>query len=174
MALDNRTIDYIRVLHFEEHLSINAIHKRTKIDRRTITKYINVQDYKKNVQDEQFSVDYKKIREESNTKLLDMIKSNDYANITKIAMSLLTRKNLEEEIRKRGIRAVVGLISNSMDKTMALKRLEIEEEVKLKQDNSHDQLITDDNNFNKAVLEAILQLGNVEDLIDKESYVQAH
>jgi transposase len=173
MALDNRTIEFIRQLHFEEKLSINAIHKRTKLNRRTITKYVNAQDYKKNAQDTQFTEQYKKIREESNSKLLDMIKSNDYANITKTAMSLLTKKTLQDEIAKRGIRAVVGLISNSMDKTMALKRLEIDEEVKLRQDNSHDQLITEDNNFNKAVLEAILLLGDTDDLIDKESYVQA-
>ena len=172
--LDDRQIAFIRDLYINEKLNISQISKRLNINRRTVTKYINAQSFKENAQTTQFTQKLQKVREESNEKLLEMITSNKYAELTETAMGLLTPKVLQEEIDKRGIKAIIGLISNSMDKAMKRKQLAIDEEVKLRSDTSHDQLIKEDDNFNNAILEAIKLLDNTDDLLDKESLVQEH
>ena len=67
------------------------------------------------------------IKEESNETLLEMLNGTQYANITKNAMDLLTTENMQNEINTRGIKALITITGISYDKTMAYKRLMIDE-----------------------------------------------
>ena len=70
---------------------------------------------------------YAKVKKESNESLLEMLVGTQYAAITKNAMDLLTTANMEKEINTRGIKALITITGISYDKTMAYKRLLLDE-----------------------------------------------
>lgn len=70
---------------------------------------------------------YAKIKKESNETLLEMLVGTQYAQITKNAMNLLTTENMQNEIDSRGIKALITVTGISYDKTMAYKRLLLDE-----------------------------------------------
>lgn len=70
---------------------------------------------------------YAKVKKESNETLIEMLNGTQYANITKNAMDLLTTANMQKEINNRGIKALITITGISYDKTMAYKRLMIDE-----------------------------------------------
>jgi IS30 family transposase len=72
---------------------------------------------------------YKKVREESNKKILELIESNSTANIVRRALDMFTDENLEHDVSKYGIGNMYRVVGMLTDKTLAIK----EHEIKLKQ-----------------------------------------
>ena len=146
------------------------ISKTLGIDRRTVTKYLSDNSYSKNVENEQFLDNYKKLQEKSNKQILELIESTHYKNITMNILDLLDRKTLQKELEMRGMKTLVTSFGIFVDKAIQYEKLKLEREVK--SNNANDHLINEDDNFNKAMLDAINNMGNHKELVAEESYVQ--
>ena len=103
----------------------NKIAQALKIAGNTVRKHLadkdNISKYS-NLMNE-----IEQINENSNNKIIELVKSQQYSNIALNITELFSKDNLTEEFRNNGIRSLISLLGNTVDKTMALKRYEIQE-----------------------------------------------
>jgi|LGOV01.1.fsa_nt_gb hypothetical protein len=125
MAYSKIIIAEARRLHKKGN-SILSISRDMGINRATITKFVRDQRYTTNGKVNELLNKMQDIEDKSHETLLEMLESKQYANITKTAISLLTKENLQNEIESRGIRSIIALMGNSYDKTLALSRLHLD------------------------------------------------
>lgn len=67
-------------------------------------------------------------REESQSKMMDLIESSQYYNTVERALQKLTDQAMDDEIEQRGIGNIYKLIGTFIDKTTSLQRLRLERE----------------------------------------------
>lgn len=67
-------------------------------------------------------------REESQSKMMDLIESSQYYNTVERALQKLTDQAMDNEIEQRGIGNIYKLIGTFIDKTTSLQRLRLERE----------------------------------------------
>jgi len=68
-----------------------------------------------------------KIEKDSNLEIIELVKSNRYSKIANDIVGLFTIENLTKEMGISGIRNLTNLLGNTVDKTMAIKKLDIDE-----------------------------------------------
>lgn len=67
-------------------------------------------------------------REESQSKMMELIESSQYYNTVERALQKLTDQAMDNEIEQRGIGNIYKLIGTFIDKTTSLQRLRLERE----------------------------------------------
>lgn len=67
-------------------------------------------------------------REESQSKMMELIESSQYYNTVERALHKLTDQAMDNEIEQRGIGNIYKLIGTFIDKTTSLQRLRLERE----------------------------------------------
>ena len=125
--LDKAVIDRMIYLKTEEQKSDSAIAKLLGVSRGTVIKYLKNNLYIKSKQNEQFVQQYKEIKQNEAKEILDIVRSEKYSTIANNIVDLFDKESLKTERDERGIRSLTALLGNTIDKTIALKRLTLEE-----------------------------------------------
>jgi hypothetical protein len=68
---------------------------------------------------------YAKIKQKDTNDLLELVKSTRYTDIANNIVDILTLDNLEHERQTNGIRNLISLLGNTIDKTVKIKNVEI-------------------------------------------------
>ena len=79
---------------------------------------------------------YEEMKKKDTDNLIELVKSTRYTNIANNIVDMFNRDNLEEEREKNGIRNLISLLGNTIDKTIKVMSLEIREkelEISLRQ-----------------------------------------
>ena len=127
MVLSKEVIDRMVYLKTEEQKSDSAIAKLVGVSRGTVIKYLKNNLYIKSRQNEQFVQQYKEIKQNEAKEILDIVRSERYSTIANDIVDLFDKDSLEKERDVRGIRSLTALLGNTIDKTIALKRLALDE-----------------------------------------------
>ena len=125
--LSKEVIDRMVYLKTEEQKSDSAIAKLVGVSRGTVIKYLKNNLYIKSRQNEQFVQQYKEIKQNEAKEILDIVRSERYSTIANDIVDLFDKDSLEKERDVRGIRSLTALLGNTIDKTIALKRLALDE-----------------------------------------------
>lgn len=125
--LKKEVIDRMVYLKTEEQKSDTAIAKLVGVSRGTVIKYLKDNLYIKSKQNEQFVQQYKEIKQNDAKEILDIIRGEKYSTITSNIIDLFDKESLKNERDTRGIRSLTALLGNTVDKTIALKKLELDE-----------------------------------------------
>ena len=108
-----------------EGMTPNKIAERLNIAANTVRKHLadksNIEQYG------DLMSEIEQMHIKSNNDVIDLIKSTRYSDITNNIIELLNKENLETELATNGIRNLINLLGNTVDKTLALKRTEIQE-----------------------------------------------
>jgi hypothetical protein len=121
-VLSNEQKDQIVILKKTEHKNNTEISRLLGIDRGTVIKVLK-SGWQVN---QQFIDTINENRQIENNNLLEKIKSIRYNDIVTDVLSLFTKKNMEKELDVRGMRSLIALQGNMLDKGMAYERLELE------------------------------------------------
>lgn len=127
MVLSKEVIDRMIYLKTEEQKTDTAIARLLGVSRGTVIKYLKDNLYIKSKQNEQFVQQYKEIKQNEAKEILDIVRSEKYSTIAIDIVDLFDKESLKTERDIRGIRSLTALLGNTIDKTIALKRLALDE-----------------------------------------------
>ena len=113
------------ILLYEELQSYSEVGRRLSLAPNTVKKIVNSDEYLQNNAD--LLQKYAKLKEKDTNDIIELIKSARYSDIANNIVDIFTKENLIAENNKNGIRNLISLLGNTVDKTMALKRLDIQE-----------------------------------------------
>lgn len=125
--LDKAVIDRMIYLKTEEQKTDSAIAKLLGVSRTSVTKYCKDNLYIKSKQNKQFVQQYKKIKQDEAKEILDIVRSEKYSTIASDIVNLFDKESLMKERDIRGIRSLTALLGNTIDKTIKLKQLALDE-----------------------------------------------
>ena len=117
-----------------EGMSYNKIGERLNVAPNTVRTHLNKKDNIAKHGDLLHEIE--EINQKSNHDIIELIKSNRYSEIANNIVDMFNKDNLEEERQSNGIRNLISLLGNTVDKTIKLKNLEIREkelEISLRQ-----------------------------------------
>ena len=120
--LSNEQKDQIVILKETENKNNTQISRLLGIDRGTVIKVLK-SGWKVN---QQFINTINENRQIENNNLLEKIKSIRYNDIVTDVLSLFTKENMQNELDVRGMRSLIALQGNMLDKAMAYERLDLE------------------------------------------------
>lgn len=120
--LSNEQKDQIVILKETENKNNTEISRLLGIDRGTVIKVLK-SGWKVN---QQFINTINENRQIENNNLLEKIKSIRYNDIVTDVLSLFTKENMQNELDVRGMRSLIALQGNMLDKAMAYERLDLE------------------------------------------------
>ena len=120
--LSNEQKDQIVILKETENKNNTEISRHLGIDRGTVIKVLK-SGWKVN---QQFINTINENRQIENNNLLEKIKSIRYNDIVTDVLSLFTKENMQNELDVRGMRSLIALQGNMLDKAMAYERLDLE------------------------------------------------
>lgn len=124
--LSKEKIEQIFVL-YEEMNSMNDVAKALNVSKGVVHKVLNNE--QRSHEHERLVNDYKKIREESNNNLIEIMQSNTVDKVVKLAIGKLTSKNMDKDIERGGLGNMYRLVGMFTDKVLSIK----DHEIKLKQ-----------------------------------------
>lgn len=125
--LDKAVIDRMIYLKTEEQKTDSAIARIVGVSRGTVIKYLKDNLYIKSKQNEQFVQQYKEIKQNEAKEILDIVRSEKYSTIASNIVDLFDKESLKIERDIRGIRSLTALLGNTIDKTIKLKQLALDE-----------------------------------------------
>ncbi len=119
------------ILH-AEGLTPNVIGERLNKAPNTVRKHLadeaNIEQYG------DLMNKIEQIHKQSNLEIIDLIQSTKYSEIANNIVGLFNKENLQTEFSNNGIRSLISLLGNTVDKTMSLKRYELsKQELALKE-----------------------------------------
>ena len=112
------------ILH-SDGMSANEIGERLNKAPNTVLKYLKDETYI--AQYGELLQEIEQIHKKSNETIIELVKSTRYSDIANNIVDIFTKANLEEERESNGIRNLISLLGNTIDKTIALKRLDIQD-----------------------------------------------
>ena len=107
-------------------MSANDIGKRLNKAPNTVLKYLRDKTYI--AQYGELMSEIEQIHKNSNLEIIELVKSTRYSDIANNIVDLFNQENLEKELSKSGIRNLINLLGNTVDKTMAIKKLDIQQQ----------------------------------------------
>ena len=120
--LTNAQKDHIVILSKNEGKNNTEIARLVGVNRGSVIKVL-----KSNwTVNQQFLDDYNKNEQKNNEELLDIIKSVRYKDIAVDGISIFTKENMQQEFDTRGLRSIIALVGNTLDKGMAYEKLQLE------------------------------------------------
>ena len=120
--LTNAQKDHIVILSKNEGKNNTEIARLVGVNRGSVIKVL-----KSNwTVNQQFLDDYNKNEQKNNEELLDIIKSVRYKDIAVDGISIFTKENMQKEFDTRGLRSIIALVGNTLDKGMAYEKLQLE------------------------------------------------
>jgi hypothetical protein len=111
------------VLLYEELQSYSEVGRRLDLAPNTVKRIVNDKDILQS--NDELLQEYAKIKQKDTNDLLELVKSVRYTNIANNIVDILTLDNLEHERQTNGIRNLISLLGNTIDKTVKIKNVEI-------------------------------------------------
>lgn len=130
---DDKTVRECIVL-YEELQNYSAVAKRLNIAVNTVKNIVNNDELLQKHSD--LMQKYAKVKEKDTNDLIELVKSARYTDIANNIVDMFNRDNLEEERKTNGIRNLISLLGNTVDKTIKIKNLEVRQkelEISLRQ-----------------------------------------
>lgn len=72
--------------------------------------------------------EYENIKKNEQKEILELVKSTKYSNIANNIVDLFNKESLENELERYGIKNLISLLGNSIDKTIKVQELELHKE----------------------------------------------
>lgn len=121
-STDEHIIRQMFILH-GDGMTPNKIAERLKIAPNTVRAHL-----KDNANIERYGEllsEIKQVHAKSNKEVIELINANRYEEILGNALNLLTKENMQKDFDKSGLRNIINLQGNIIDKLIKLKELEL-------------------------------------------------
>lgn len=120
----NEMIEQAFIL-YEELNSMQKVADKLKVSKGTVSNILRK--HNKNERHIKLLDDYRKTREESNKKLLEMLQSSQVDYVVNLAIKKLNSSNMDYDIEKSGIGNMYRLIGMFTDKQLNIKDMKLKE-----------------------------------------------
>jgi sulfatase maturation enzyme AslB (radical SAM superfamily) len=122
---DDKTIREC-ILLYAELQSYSEVGRRLNLAPNTVKKIVNNEELLQKHSD--LMQKYEEVKKQETNDLIELVKSVKYSNIANNIVDMFDRDNLEQERNTNGIRNLISLLGNTIDKTIKIKELEIKQQ----------------------------------------------
>ena len=113
------------IVLYEELQNYSEVARRLNIAVNTVKNIVTNKDLLQKHSD--LMQKYAEVKEKDTNDLIELVKSARYTNIANNIVDMFNKENLEEERQSNGIRNLINLLGNTVDKTIKIKNLAIKE-----------------------------------------------
>lgn len=121
---DDKTVRECIVL-YQELQNYSAVARHLNVAVNTVKNIMNNDELMQKHSD--LLQKYAKEKKKETNDIIELVRSTRYINIANDIVDMLDREGLEQERNKNGIRNLINLLGNTVDKTIKVKELSIKE-----------------------------------------------